>query len=65
MVTEHINQSQILATSPVEKFLIPNAALPALRLRGVVMSPILIHDTVTAQHGAVDEHASVDVKVLG
>ena len=25
------------------------------------MSPILIHDTVTAQHEAVDEHTSVDV----
>ena len=55
MVTEQINQSQILATSPVEKLLVPKAAVPALRSRGVVMSPILIHNTVTAQHEAVDE----------
>ena len=61
MVTEHINQSQIMATSPVEKFLIPKAVLPALRSRGVMMSPILIHDTVTAQREAVDDQASEDV----
>ena len=62
MVTEHINQSQVLATSPVEKFLIPKAALPALRSRGVIMSPILINDDITAQREAVDEHAFKDVQ---
>ena len=60
MVTEHINQSQILATTPVEKFLVPKAALSALRSRGVVMSPILIDDDQTVQRKSVDEHAPED-----
>ena len=61
MVTEHVNQSQILATTPVEKFLVPKAALSALRSRGVIMSPILIDDEHTVQRQGVDEHAPEDV----
>ena len=38
-----VNQSQILATAPIEKFLVPKSALSSLRSRGVVMSPITVH----------------------
>jgi len=38
-----VNQSQILATASIEKFLVPKSALLSLRSRGVVMSPITVH----------------------
>ena len=39
-----VAQSQVLATAPIEKFLIPKTALAALRSRGVIMSPIVDDD---------------------
>jgi len=42
-----VNQSQILATAPIKKFLVPKSALSSLRSRGVVMSPITVHTTTT------------------
>ena len=38
-----VSQSQVLATAPIIKFLVPKSALAALRSRGVVMSP-RVHD---------------------
>ena len=38
-----VNQSQVLATAPIEKFLVPKSALSSLRSRGVFVSPITVH----------------------
>ena len=39
-----VNQSQVLATAPIETFLVPKSVLSSLRSRGVVMSPIIVTD---------------------
>ena len=46
--TTCLNQSQVLATAPLGKFLVPKSALSSLRSRGVIMSPIIVaHSTHT------------------
>ena len=48
--TTCVNQSQVLATAPVEKFLVPKSALSSLQFRGVIMSPIIVaHSTQTVR----------------
>ena len=42
-----VNQSQVLATAPIEKFLVPKSALSSLRSRGVVMAPITVNNDDT------------------
>ena len=48
--TTCVNQSQVLATAPLEKFLVPKSALSSLRSRGVVMSPITVTHSAPAVH---------------
>ena len=48
--TTCVNQSQVLATAPLEKFLVPKSALSSLRSRGVVMSPITVTRSTQAVH---------------
>ena len=49
-----VNQSQVLATAPLEKFLVPKSALSSLRSRGVVMSPITVHSDDTHTRPALE-----------
>ena len=48
--TTCVNQSQVLATAPLEKILVPKSALSSLRSRGVVMSPITVTRSTQAVH---------------
>ena len=41
-VVQCVAQSQVVATAPIEKFLVPKSALAALRSRGVIMSPLMV-----------------------
>ena len=39
-----VAQFQVLATAPIEKFLVPKSVLAALRSRGVILSPLVSDD---------------------
>ena len=43
-VMQCVSQSQVLATAPINKFMVPKSALAALRSRGVIMSPLVADD---------------------
>ena len=55
---QYVNQSQVLATAPIEKFLVSKSALSFLRSRGVVMSPITVHSDDT--HTRCGPESTVD-----
>ena len=43
-----VNQSQVLATAPIDKIVVPKSTLSSLRSRGVVMSPIIVDNDDTS-----------------